>query len=305
MKPDVAHALLLRAASRLISTLALCLVSTLAAQTTASNLLNIDVTYIIRIAYANQNFTSSVPGWKTDRGRIYIKYGPPDEIEFHAATSYQRPLEQGGGTTSAYPFEQWRYRHLEEIGADVVFEFIDRTNSGEYRLIIDPADKDALANLRGTLPLDVPRSNEETLDASTLILADLLERLPAKNIVDGALSIGDVQIRPRASATFANDEKLGFYMQLYHFALDPLNQKPQGSIGYQIVNNGFNQIAFSYSEEVSDLPGAASQVIVEKLFPLRVLAPGSYTLKLRVTDRNRNQTITPSAEFTVIPSTPR
>lgn len=149
--PDVAHALL-RAASRLISTPALlCLLSTVAAQTISSNWAETDVVYIMRIAYANQRFTSSLPGWKTDRGRIYIKYGPPDEIESHSAASYQRPLEQGGGTTSTYPFEQWRYRYLEDIGTDVVFEFVDRTN-GEYRLIIDPADKDALANLRGSSP---------------------------------------------------------------------------------------------------------------------------------------------------------
>ena len=149
MKPDVAYALL-RPATRLVSTLTLlCLVSTLAAQTTASNWFNIDVAYIIRIAYANQNFASSIPGWKTDRGRIYIKYGPPDEIESHPGTSYQRPLEQGGGTTSTYPFEQWRYRYLKDIGTNVVFEFVDRTNSSEYHLIVDPTDKDAIANLRG------------------------------------------------------------------------------------------------------------------------------------------------------------
>jgi GWxTD domain-containing protein len=151
MRFDVAHALL-RAASRLISTLALsCLMSTLTAQTPSFSSLNIDVAYIIRIADANQKFTSNIPGWKTDRGRIYIKYGLPDEINSHPAASYQRPLEQGGGATSTYPFEQWCYRYLEGIGADVVFEFVDHTTSGEYRLIVDPTDKDAVANLRGNL----------------------------------------------------------------------------------------------------------------------------------------------------------
>src|ERR1700692_3776043 len=144
MKPDVVH-ILVRAASRLISTPALlCLLSTVAAQTVSSNWAETDVVYIIRIAYANARFTSGMPGWKTDRGRIYIKYGPPDEIESYPAASYQRPLEQGGGTTSMYPFEQWRYRYLKDIGTDVVFEFVDRTNTGEYRLIIDPTDKEAL-----------------------------------------------------------------------------------------------------------------------------------------------------------------
>jgi GWxTD domain-containing protein len=151
VRPDVAHALL-RAASRLLSTLAqLCLVSTLAAQTDFSNRLNVDVAYIMRIAHANQRFTSSIPGWKTDRGRIYIKYGPPDKIDSHPTVErHQRPLEQGGGVTSTYPFEQWRYRYLEGIGSDVLFEFVDRAKSGEYHLIVDPTDKDAVAHLRDT-----------------------------------------------------------------------------------------------------------------------------------------------------------
>jgi GWxTD domain-containing protein len=311
MKPDLAYALL-RPATRLVSTLSLlCLVSTLAAQAPSDQRPSKSVENEFneeqgrRIAYANERFASGMPGWKTDRGRIYIKYGPPDEIESHPAASYQRPLEQGGGTTSTYPFEQWRYRYLEDIGADVVFEFVDSTNTGEYRLIVNPTDNDARANLRPTLPLYVPRSNEETLDASALILADLLERLPTKNRAAGSFTIGDTEIRPRWSATFANDEKLGFYIQLYHFALDPVSHKPNGSIHYQVAKNDSHQTVLDYTDEVSDLPGATSQVVVEKLLPLTSLAPGSYTLKLRVTDRSRNQTITPSADFTIIPSAPR
>jgi GWxTD domain-containing protein len=106
-----------------------------------------------RIAYANERFASrTIPGWKTDRGHIYILYGPPDEIESHPGASYQRPLDQGGGTSATYPFEQWRYRYLEDIGKDVVVDFVDRTNSGEYRLVIDPSDKDAVRNLRSQPP---------------------------------------------------------------------------------------------------------------------------------------------------------
>ena len=419
-----------------------------------------------RIAYANERFASGIPGWKTDRGRIYIKYGPPDEIESHpTGGSYQRPLEQGGGATSTYPFEQWRYRYLEDIGNDVVIEFVDSTNSGEYRLAFDPSEKDALSHVPGYQPpfanraphpspneldrvermaalgkppavkfkdleaavtskirynalpmkvradfipltpasvltsitlqfdrkdlqfqqqsgvakavvnlygrvtniswhpvsafddvvtvevasgllanavtgssvyqkslplapgtyrlnlvakdaiggnigtyettLNVPRSDEEKLQASSLILADLLERLPAKNIGAGAFAIGDIKVRPRPGTTFANDEKLGFYVQLYHFAPDPVDYKPRGSIEYQVVNNDSHQTVLNYTEEVRDLPGATSQVIVEKLIPLASLAPGSYTLKLRVTDRNRNQTITPSADFIIISSPAR
>src|SRR5579862_5935052 len=84
-----------------------------------------------RIAYANERFASGIPGWKTDRGRIYITYGPPDEKETHpSGGTYERPPEEGGGTTSTFPFEQWRYRYIEDIGNDIIIEFVDPTMSG-------------------------------------------------------------------------------------------------------------------------------------------------------------------------------
>src|SRR6266446_1731569 len=98
-----------------------------------------------RIAYANERYASGIPGWKSDRGRIYITFGPPDEIESHpSGGSYERPAEEGGGTTSTYPFEQWRYRWIEGIGTDIIIEFVDPTMSGEYRMTMDPSEKDAL-----------------------------------------------------------------------------------------------------------------------------------------------------------------
>src|SRR5258706_474094 len=98
-----------------------------------------------RIAYANERFASGIPGWKTDRGRIYIANGPPDEIESHpSGGSYERPYEEGGGSTSTFPFEKWRYRYIEGIGNDVNIEFVDTTMSGEYRMTMDPSEKDAL-----------------------------------------------------------------------------------------------------------------------------------------------------------------
>src|SRR6202790_1392817 len=79
-----------------------------------------------RIAYANERFASGIPGWKTDRGKIYIMWGPADEIESHpSGGSYDRPAQEGGGQTSTYPFEQWRYRYLEGIGNDIILEFVD------------------------------------------------------------------------------------------------------------------------------------------------------------------------------------
>src|SRR3974390_2261524 len=98
-----------------------------------------------RIAYANENFASGIPGWKTDRGRIYITYGPPDEKESHpSGGSYERPPEEGGGTTSTFPFEQWRYRYIEGIGSNIIIEFVDTCMCGDYHMTLDRSEKDAL-----------------------------------------------------------------------------------------------------------------------------------------------------------------
>ncbi len=103
-----------------------------------------------RIAYANEHFPAGIPGWKTDRGHMYIAFGPPDEIESHAGGgTYTRPMEEGGGETSTYPFEDWRYRYLEGIGQEVIIEFVDTCMCGEYHMTIDRGEKDALLNVPG------------------------------------------------------------------------------------------------------------------------------------------------------------
>jgi GWxTD domain-containing protein len=103
-----------------------------------------------RIAYANEHYSSGIPGWKADRGRIYIMWGPPDEIDSHpSGGSYNRPSSEGGGETSTFPFEDWRYRYLEGIGENVELEFVDPTMTGEYRLTTDPSEKDALLYVPG------------------------------------------------------------------------------------------------------------------------------------------------------------
>jgi len=98
-----------------------------------------------RIAHANETFTSGFPGWKTDRGMVYIKYGEPDRRESHPTGGhYVRPSWEGGGSTSTYPFERWEYRYLEGVGQDVEIEFVDPTLTGEYRLATNADEKDAL-----------------------------------------------------------------------------------------------------------------------------------------------------------------
>jgi GWxTD domain-containing protein len=106
--------------------------------------------YYRRIAYANEHYASGFPGWKSDRGRIYIMYGPPDEVDDHpSGGNYERPPSEGGGETSTYPFEQWRYRYIDGIGNNVILEFVDTTMTGEYHLTMDPGEKDAMLHVPG------------------------------------------------------------------------------------------------------------------------------------------------------------
>jgi GWxTD domain-containing protein len=437
-----------------------------------------------RIAYANEHYASGIPGWKADRGRIYITYGPPDEIDSHpSGGSYERPMEEGGGETSTYPFEQWRYRYIDGIGNDIIIEFVDPTMTGEYRMTMDPSEKDALLyvpnagltlmeqmgmasktdrfnrtdgthlgqSFGGTpasmneferlerfsklqkppavkfkdleaavsshitfnlLPvkvqadyikvtnssvltnvtiqmqnkdlqfqlkdgvqkavvniyarittmsrrvvnvfedtvtvdspkellqavitkpsiyqksiplapgmyrlnvvvkdvvggnmnnyetaLSVPHFDDEKLASSSLILADVIEKVPTRSIGTGQFVVGSSKVRPRIDDTFRHDEKMGIYLQIYNFGPDEKTQKPSGLVEYEVTKNGTNEKIFNFSEEIAKLPDAsAQQVTIEKLLPLQTLKPGQYTLKMKVTDRNRNQTLTPTATFTV------
>jgi GWxTD domain-containing protein len=103
-----------------------------------------------RIAYANEHFASGIPGWKTDRGRMYIMWGPADEVESHpTGGTYDRPMDEGGGSTTTYPWETWRYRYMEGIGENVIWEFVDPSGSGEFHLTMDPSEKDALLHVPG------------------------------------------------------------------------------------------------------------------------------------------------------------
>src|SRR3954468_9663174 len=98
-----------------------------------------------RIAYANEHFAAGKQGWRTDRGRIYVVFGPADEIDSHpSGGQYQRPSEEGGGSTSTFPFETWRYRYIEDIGQEIEIEFVDTCMCGDYHMTMDRSEKDAL-----------------------------------------------------------------------------------------------------------------------------------------------------------------
>jgi GWxTD domain-containing protein len=103
-----------------------------------------------RIAYANEHFAAGKPGWKTDRGHIYISFGKPDSIDSHpSGGTYERPVEEGGGETSTFPFEVWHYRYLEGVGENIDLEFVDSCQCGDYHFTIDRGEKDALMHVPG------------------------------------------------------------------------------------------------------------------------------------------------------------
>jgi GWxTD domain-containing protein len=434
-----------------------------------------------RIAYANERFASGIPGWKTDRGRIYIIHGPPDEIESHpSGGSYDRPPEEGGGFTSTFPFEKWRYRYIEGIGNDVILEFVDPSMSGEYRLTMDPSEKDALllvpgaglsdleamgmaskterfqrsdgtrlprtlggqparmnqferlelfskiqrpppvrfkdleevvnfrlvrnqiqfqyrfdflrvtgetvlvpitiqipnkemtfkategvhsgvlnifgritsltgrvvqtfedvvnrdfpesllqASLKGSsiyqksVPLNpglykldlvikdvnsgnvgavntrlaVSRYEENQLASSTLILADQIERVPAKQIGLGQFVLGASKVRPRLDQSFYQDDRMGIWLQVYNLTIDEKTHRSSVTVDY-VIKQEDKEIA-RFTETTEQLGQTGEQITIEKLMPLSSLAPGKYKLEITVTDQLSKKTITPSAEFTV------
>ncbi len=435
-----------------------------------------------RIAYANQYFASGIPGWKSDRGMIYIKYGPPDERDQHNGGTEQRSFQEGGGETSMFPYEDWRYRYIEGFPPNVEIEFVDTTMTGEFHMTMDPSEKDALLMVPGAgltmceqmgqcdksqrfsrtdgthlgtqpgtetaemneftrleqfaklqappavkfkdleaavnstikynllpmkvradfipvtassvlsnitiqfdrkdlqfkqkgtvstaavniyaritsmarrpvnwfedvvtvdvptdmlqqaaqgasiyqksvplapgryrlniaardtvggnttnfeMALEVPRIEDDRLGQSSLILADVLEKVPTKSIGTGQFVIGSSKVRPRLGDTFKRDEKLGIYLQLYNFEPDEKTKKADGTVEYVITKNGSNEKVFEYTEDLTALTGGASQMVIEKLLPLTSMEPGQYTLRMKVIDKKRNQTLTPSATFTV------
>jgi GWxTD domain-containing protein len=444
-----------------------------------------------RIQWANDRYASGIPGWKTDRGMVYIKYGPPDDIDDHSSGGPGvRPIEEGGGETTFFPYQIWRYRHIDGVGEDVEIEFLDKSMTNEYRITIDPSEKDALLNVPGAgltmyeqmglankddrftrtdgtrlgvptgvpmpakmdqfdrmaqfanlgkapviptkykdleatanstirynlLPmrvrtdyfpitgasvntsltiqwdrkdlqyrqregvaeaeihlsvrienmthrrviplieeavvtppvpvdmleqasqgsavfqrliplipgryrltvvakdmvggnlqtydaaLDVPRFDEDTFGNSSLVLADVLEKVATNSVGAGQFVIGTDKVRPRVNATFKRDETMYIYMQVYNFEPGEKTRKPDGMVTYQIVKSGTNEVIAEISDDVSTLTrgGGGAQVIAERKVPLKDFQPGDYILKMKVTDKNRDETLTPSATFKVI-----
>jgi GWxTD domain-containing protein len=449
-------------------------------------------THYARIAYANEHFAAGKPGWKTDRGHIYIAYGKADSIDSHpSGGSYERPMEEGGGNTSTYPFETWHYRYIEGVGDNIDIEFVDSCMCGDYHMTIDRSEKDALKHVPGagqtlyeqqgqatkadrfsgggleqlgtgpmsqmnqskqfdrldrmaklmappvikfkdlesfmatskiltgppflfdvrtdyvkvtnetilvpltlqirnrditfsnkdgvalgtvnilgrvsnlnhkpiqtfedtvtvqvpsellartqnnvsvywkSLPLrpglykidivikdvnnpdhigtwrrsvNVPKYDDDKLSASSLILADQMERVPSKDIGAGNFVIGNTRIRPRvpsgiaAPVTFHRAQSLNFWMQVYNLGIDEKSKQNGATIEYQVVNMGTNQTVLQTQELTSKTNPNSDQVTLERSLPLASLQPGKYQITIKVNDGISKQQIAESAPFVV------
>ena len=91
-----------------------------------------------RISYANEHFASARRGWQTDRGHVYIVYGPPDEIESHRR---KRDGVHSSGPPPRFASEVWLYRHIDGVGEHVKVTFIDRTGAGDWCLAPGPGSE--------------------------------------------------------------------------------------------------------------------------------------------------------------------
>jgi len=441
-----------------------------------------------RIEYANEHFAAGIPGWKSDRGQMYIKFGPADEIESHpSGGTYERPMDEGGGETSTFPFEQWRYRYLEGVGQEIIIEFVDTCMCGEYRMTIDRSEKDALLetpNAGATLyeqmgltnkssrfnnglerlgsgpgtamnasiefdrlqqfsklsapppvkfkdleevvrhkisynlmPFDVradfvkvtgetvlvpftvqlknrditfvnkdgvqrgvvnifgrvttltghiaqtfedtvqadipaellakaaegsqvywkaiplrtgryrvdivvkdvngdrvgtwskgiqvPDFADDRLEASSLIVADLMEPVAAKNVGTGSFVIGATKVRPRVPPAdgkpmkFKRDQKLNFWMQVYNLGVDDKTHKPSATVEYNVVDAATNKAVIHTVESTDTMGNVGDQVTLQKTLSAANLVPGVYRIQIKVNDNISKQTLDPSVTFAV------
>jgi len=442
-----------------------------------------------RMAYANDHFAAGIPGWKSDRGRMYIMYGAPDEIESHpSGGTYERPIDEGGGSTSTYPFEDWRWRYIEGIGQEVIVEFVDTCMCGDYHMTLDRGEKDALLHVPGagltlyeqmgmtnksarfnnagletlgvnpgtsdlqtkqfdrleqfaklqrppqvkfkdleevvthkinvnlmpfdvrvdyvrvlsdmilvpvtvqvknrditfvnkdgiqrgvlnvfgrvttlsgkivqtfedtvqndvpaeTLPkvaesasvywkalplkpglyridivvkdvngdrvgtwnsrLPVPSYDDEKLAASSLILADQMEQVPAKTIGTGNFVIGAMKVRPRVApsdgkpAVFKRGQKVNFWMQVYNLEVDQNTHKASATVEYDITNKTTNKAIVHTVESTDKMGNVGDQMTLQKTLAAASLDPGVYRISIKVNDNISKQTVTTPAEFAV------
>jgi len=171
---------------------------------------------------------------------------------------------------------------------------------GTYRLNVVSKDLTAGNMNNYEVAITVPRLDPDKASTSSVMLADIIEKVAMKSIGTGQFIIGESKVRPRMDDVFKHEEKMGIYFKVYNLGADQTTHKPAGSVEYELVRSGSNERIFDVTQDFNEIPDAsASQMTIERFLPLKSLLPGQYTLRMKITDKNRNQTLTPSAKFTV------
>ncbi len=170
---------------------------------------------------------------------------------------------------------------------------------GLYRL--DLVIKDVNSGNVGVLNsrLSVPNIPDDTLGASSLILADQMEPVSSKDVGVGQFVLGSTKVRPKLDAEFHSDQALGIYMQFYNLKTDEKTHKNNMSIDVKV-----SQGEKTVSDEVKtgeELKQTGEQITFEELIAPKTLPPGKYKLEIQATDHVTNQTVSRSADFTVTP----
>jgi hypothetical protein len=152
--------------------------------------------------------------------------------------------------------------------------------------------------------LKVPRFDAEKIDASTLILADNIEKVPPKQIGIGQFVLGDVKVRPALDQTFVAEQKMGIYFQVYNLKLDPTTHKANAVARVRITTAKGDQEILNHSQTSEEFNQFGDQLTIETQITLHQsdFAPGKYKLEIVIDDKVGNQTLTRSQEFTVKPA---
>jgi GWxTD domain-containing protein len=202
-----------------------------------------------RIAYANEHFSAGVEGWRTDRGRMYIMWGPPTSKESHTqGENYDRPLTEGGGSTKTYAWEKWNYNYVEGLGQNVDLEFVDTSGTNEFHLTSDPSEKDAFLNTPLGLTLAEERGDRSKAD-----------RFFTSS--DGSrIAASETGGQPRSLNEF---ERLEAYAKA--FTPPPVKYKDlEALVSTRIVRD---QLKFSYESDFLRITGDTAMVPITVLVP--------------------------------------
>jgi hypothetical protein len=170
---------------------------------------------------------------------------------------------------------------------------------GLYRL--DLVLKDVQSGNVGAVNnrLAVPRYQDDKLEASSLILADQIEHVPAKQIGTGQFVLGSSKVRPRLEGDFTTADRLGIYMQVYNLKPDDATHKSSANFQFTVKKGNDPVPGMQFKETSEDMKQTGEQVTIERFLPLATLPPGKYTLEVDATDVHSNQTISRTADFTV------